>query len=152
MLLACAAAYCPDPGRRAGFALPFDVVTGEPIPDVWERWWAFDPLRALQDPRQGVARVESLKSLRLLLLDCGSRDEYGLHLGARRMHRLLDRLGIAHQYEEFEDGHGGTQYRYDVSLPRLAAALAGTGAPEPREHGASTRGAGKTASHGSEGR
>jgi hypothetical protein len=36
-------------------------------------------------------------------------------------------LGISHEYEEFDDGHMNTSYRYEVSLPRLAKALgAGT--------------------------
>lgn len=152
MVLACAAAYSPDPDRRAGFALPFDVVTGEPVAEVWRRWLQVDPLHALQDKRRGAARAQALRALRLLSVDCGSRDQYGLHLGARRMHRLLTQLEIAHQYEEFEDGHSGTQYRYDVSLPRLAAALAEAPAPASAERGTPPRASAGTATHGPEGR
>jgi hypothetical protein len=32
-------------------------------------------------------------------------------------------LGIAHSYEEFDGTHSGIDWRYDVSLPRLAKAL-----------------------------
>jgi hypothetical protein len=31
---------------------------------------------------------------------------------------------VKHEYEEFEDGHMNIPYRYDVSLPKLSAALA----------------------------
>ena len=56
--------------------------------------------------------------------DCGIRDEWSLHHGARLFTRRLKELGIAHEYEEFDDGHMNVQYRYDVSLPKLARALA----------------------------
>jgi hypothetical protein len=37
-----------------------------------------------------------LRSLALLHFDCGVRDEWWLHLGARMMKRRLETLGIAH--------------------------------------------------------
>jgi enterochelin esterase family protein len=36
--------------------------------------------------------------------------------------RLRDR-GVSLVHEEFPGGHRGTAYRYDVSIPRLLAAL-----------------------------
>jgi enterochelin esterase family protein len=33
------------------------------------------------------------------------------------------RSAIACEHQEFDDGHRGTAYRYDVSLPKLAAAI-----------------------------
>ena len=39
------------------------------------------------------------------------------------MHRALDRLGVAHTYEEFPDNHSSVDYRMDISLPLLAKAL-----------------------------
>ena len=38
--------------------------------------------------------------------------------------RRLAALEIAHEYEEFADGHMNVHYRYDVSLPRMSRALA----------------------------
>jgi hypothetical protein len=61
--------------------------------------------------------------MKLLFLDCGIKDEWNLHLGMRAFARELDRLGIRHEKEEFDDGHMNVQYRYDVSLPKLAQAL-----------------------------
>lgn len=117
-ILAMAACYSPAAAEPLGIALPFDLHTCERRPDVWERWLAWDP----------VAQVDryaaSLRQFALLYLDCGTRDEFNLHYGARQMVRLLDARGIAHEYQEFDDGHMSVQYRYDVSLPKIAAALA----------------------------
>ena len=59
----------------------------------------------------------------LLVIDCGNEDQYHLHYGARRLHRLLDSRGVAHVYEEFPDNHSSIDYRMDVSLPLLEKAL-----------------------------
>jgi enterochelin esterase family protein len=39
------------------------------------------------------------------------------------MTRRLTELGIAHESERYDDGHMNVSYRYDVSLPKIAAAL-----------------------------
>jgi S-formylglutathione hydrolase FrmB len=116
-ILAMAACYSPEPGAEMGVGLPFDLATGLPRADVWPRWQAFDPLRLLP------AHAAALRSLRLLYLDCGTKDEFHLHHGARAFTAELKQLGIAHRYEEFDDGHMNVPYRYDVSLPELARAL-----------------------------
>lgn len=116
-ILAMAACYSPDPAAELGAALPVDLATAEPRPDVWARWLAHDPLRLL------AAHEAALRSLRLLYLDCGTKDEFHLHHGARRFVRELAARGIAHHYEEFDDGHMNVSYRYDTSLPLLARAL-----------------------------
>ena len=67
--------------------------------------------------------VDALRSLRLLFIDCGTRDEFHLHFGARRLVQRLRTHAIAHEHEEFDDGHMDIDYRYDVSLPKLAQAL-----------------------------
>ena len=117
-ILGMAACYSPDPEAELGVALPFDLETGAFRDDVWERWLAFDPLRRLP------ACEDALRSLRLLHLDCGRRDEFHLRHGARMFARELRAREIPHRYEEFDDGHMNVSYRYDTSLPLLAAALA----------------------------
>ena len=67
--------------------------------------------------------ADALRAMKLLYLDCGTRDEWSLHHGARLFARRLRELGIAHQHEEFDDAHMNVPYRYEVSLPRLAKAL-----------------------------
>jgi len=118
-ILGMAAAYSPNPEAEPfGFDLPCDLETGAFREDVWERWLENDPLRLLE------SHADALGSMKLLYLDCGIRDEWSLHHGARLFTRRLKQLGIAHEYEEFDDGHMNVQYRYDVSLPKLARALA----------------------------
>ena len=118
-ILAMAACYSPDPAAPLGIALPFDVASGEWREDVWQRWLQFDPAMILDQ------HAEALGSLRYLFLDCGARDEFNLHWGARVMARRLAARGIAHEHLEFDDGHMGVSYRYEVSLPKMAAALIG---------------------------
>ena len=120
--LAMAAAYSPDPRAEHGFELPFDLATCDLRPDVFARWLAFDPVRRV------AARAAALRALRLLFVDCGVRDEHQLHFGARRFVRECRSHRIAVEHEEFEDGHRGTAYRYDVSIPKVIAALAGAAA------------------------
>jgi enterochelin esterase family protein len=119
MMLAMAASYSPEAGRPGGVALPFDVETGELDAEVWLRWKACDPVRMVEEP----AHAEALRGLRLLFIDAGTRDEHGLDLGARILVGRLRAAGVTVEHQEFDDGHRGTAYRYDVSLPKLAAAL-----------------------------
>jgi len=116
-IVGMAACYSPERSAEMGVGLPFDLTTGLPRPEVFQRWLTFDPLRMLP------AHAEALRSLRLLYLDCGTQDEFHLHHGARAFTAELRRLGIAHTYEEFDDGHMNVSYRYDTSLPALARAL-----------------------------
>ncbi len=121
-VLAMAACYSPDPALRPlPIAFPVEIETCARIPAVWERWLAHDPVVMVEQP----AVQDALRSLKLLYFECGRRDEYLLHFGARRLARKLDALGIAFAYEETDDPHGGTWYRHPVVLGRLAAALEG---------------------------
>jgi S-formylglutathione hydrolase FrmB len=117
-ILAMAAAYSPNPATPPfGIDLPCDLETGAFRDDVWGRWMALDPIRMLE------RHAEALRSLSLLYLDCGIRDEWSLQLGMRLFAHRLTVLGIKHQVEEFDDGHMNVQYRYDTSLPLIARAL-----------------------------
>ena len=62
-------------------------------------------------------------SLRGIYIDCGWRDQYHLHYGARLLSKRLAQHGIRHVYEEFDDNHSSIDYRMDVSLPYLYRAL-----------------------------
>lgn len=119
-ILAMAACYSPNPKQPPplAFDLPFDLATGALRDDVWERWLAWDPVRMVE------RHLEALASQRLLFLDCGRKDEFRLDLGARIFCQRLRAHAVPHEHEEFDDGHMSIQYRYDVSLPKLGAALA----------------------------
>ena len=117
-ILAMAAAYSPNPiGSPLPIDFPFDLETCELKPDVWKRWLEHDPVQ-LAD-----RYADNLKKLRLLFIDCGSRDEFNLQFGARQLIKKLQALGVPHEYEEFDDGHNGVSYRYQVSLPKIVQAL-----------------------------
>jgi enterochelin esterase family protein len=129
MMLAMAACYSPDASQPLGIGLPFDIETGEIDWAVWRRWKAWDPVEMVAAPAYAAA----LRGLTLLFLDAGTRDEASLDLGARILARRLTALGVRFEHQEFDDGHRGTAYRYDVSLPMMAAALGAP--PPPRRNG-----------------
>jgi S-formylglutathione hydrolase FrmB len=122
-MMAMAACYSPDPAKPApgNMRLPFEPRTCQLVPEIWEQWKNFDPLKMLEEAKC----QETLGSLRTLFLDCGSQDEYNLQFGHRRFSARATELGIAHRYEEFPDTHADTAYRYRVSLPLLAEAITG---------------------------
>jgi hypothetical protein len=113
-----AAHYSPDPGsKELGLQLPFNTETGEILDDVWKIWLTWDPIRMVDK------YSTNLKKLKLIYLDCGIKDEYNLHLGARILHSKLEIMNIKHFYEEFDDGHMNINYRNDISLPKIYTAL-----------------------------
>lgn len=108
------ACYSPN---GVDFELPFDLETGEMRDDVWQRWLEHDPVRLVEK------HVENLKSLKLIFIDAGTRDEFALDLGARILSRKLNDLEIPHIHEEFDDGHFSISYRYDRSLELISNAI-----------------------------
>jgi enterochelin esterase-like enzyme len=117
-ILAMAAHYSPNSeSSEMAVDLPFDLRTGEMLENVWNRWLAWDPVRMIEKYHQ------NLKKLKLIYIDCGIRDEFNLHIGARILHSKLEKMNIKHFYEEFDDGHMNISYRYDVSLPKIYSAL-----------------------------
>jgi enterochelin esterase family protein len=117
-IVAMAAFYSANPDAVMGIDLPFELPGGRIREDVWARWLEHDPVRLVD------SRSSALKSLKLLFIDCGNKDEFNLHHGARMLTQRLEALEVPHQYEEFEDTHMAIQYRYDVSIPLLVEALA----------------------------
>ncbi len=109
-ILAMSACYSPRVDGN-GYDLLFDPETGAYRPELFKRWLAHDPYRMV------AAHKNALASLELLFLDVGSHDEFHLQLGARLLHERLQELDVEHRYEEFEDGHFSTSYRYAVSIP-----------------------------------
>ena len=117
MNLAMAATYDADRKTPLGFRVPFNLETGELIPARWHRWQRHDPVNLVASCRK------NLKSMRGIFIDCGWRDQYHLHYGARLLSKRLTQHGIAHVYEEFDDNHSSIDYRMDVSVPFLYRAL-----------------------------
>jgi hypothetical protein len=117
MNLCMAATYDPDRKAPLGFRVPFDLDTGEVIPERWRQWRKHDPINLVDKYKK------NLQSLRGIFIDCGSRDQYHIHFGSRILSKRLSAAKIRHTYQEFPDNHSDIDYRMDVSLPFLYRAL-----------------------------
>jgi S-formylglutathione hydrolase FrmB len=119
MTLGCSACFS---AREDGTPeLPFDARTGAPIPEVWQRWLDWDPVRMVD------RYAEALRSLRAVWIDAGKRDEFYLDLGATAFRDGLSRIGVPDErvhFELFDAGHGGIDYRYPIALTWIANRLA----------------------------
>jgi S-formylglutathione hydrolase FrmB len=114
--LAMAACYSADPDGT--IQQPFDVATGQLVPEIWERWLAWDPVRMV------AGHADALRSMRALYVDAGTRDEYFLDLGAEAFRRELESIGVTDVFFElFDAAHGGIDYRYPIALEYLATRL-----------------------------
>jgi enterochelin esterase family protein len=111
------ACYSPNPGSELGFDLPFDLRTGEIREDVWARWLENDPVRLVE------RYADNLKTLKLLFIDAGTRDEFALHLGARILVEKFKKFDVPHVHEEFDDGHFNISYRFNRSLELISKAI-----------------------------
>lgn len=117
MNLCMAATYDPDPTAPNGFRVPFDLTTGEIIPQRWRQWLKHDPIKLVRRYRN------NLKKLRGIYMDCGWRDQYHIQYGSRLIAAQLKAHGIRHRYDEFDGTHSGIDHRMDVSLPFLQRVL-----------------------------
>jgi len=117
MNFAQSAFYDPDPSQFLSMRLPLDPYTGEFIAERWANWMAHDPVVMFD------TLGDNLRKLKLIYMDCGDHDNFGIHLGMRRFAKKLKAANIAHTYEEFDDDHMDVDYRMDVFLPILAKAL-----------------------------
>jgi len=125
-----ASCYSPIESEPGRFELPFDLETGAVRPEVWSRWLAWDPVRMIQTDTYR----DALRRLAYVYADGGSRDEYGLDVGARVFTAVAQRQGVRVDLEEFDGVHGDGGPRYDVMIPRLLKAL-GFPAPNDRPAG-----------------
>ena len=114
IMMAMAACYSPNSDSEWGFDMPFYLETGEIRESVWARWLKHDPVNLVEES------IENLKSLRLLFIDAGTRDEFALDIGARVLVNRLKKHGINHIHEEFDDGHFNIQYRENRSFELIS--------------------------------
>ena len=103
-IIGMSSCYSPN---GTSFDLPFDLETGEIRQDIWAKWLTHDPVRLVEKS------VENLKSLKLLFLDAGTRDEFALDIGAKILSKKLKDFDIPHIHEEFDDGHFNISYRFN---------------------------------------
>jgi hypothetical protein len=116
MTLGCSACFSADDDGTV--RLPFDPRTGRLIPELWERWLAWDPVRMV--PRY----ADALRGLTAIWIDAGKRDEWYLDLGAEAFVAELAKIGVTDvRFEIFDATHMSIDYRYPLSLAFLAEKL-----------------------------
>jgi hypothetical protein len=112
-------AACYSADADGTVRLPYDLETGELVPEIWERWLRWDPVRMAR------ANGDVLRGMRAVWIDAGERDEYFLDLGALAFARELRRAGVSDfQFELFDATHRAIEYRYPMALGFLAERLA----------------------------
>jgi hypothetical protein len=113
-----AMAACYSANEDGSIDLPFDTETGQLIDEIWQRWLAWDPVRMVD------RHAETLRGLRAIYIDSGSRDQYYLDLGAEAFRRALERIGVIDVFFElFDATHSSIEYRYPIALRYLAERL-----------------------------
>lgn len=118
LLSTYAMAACYSANEDGSIDFPFELRTGRIVPDVWERWLEWDPVR------RASRHADALRELRAVWIDAGRSDEYFLDLGATAFKDALDDIGVPEvRFELFEGKHGGITHRYPLSLAYLAARL-----------------------------
>ena len=101
--------------------LPFRLATGELLPEVWERWLAWDPVQ------MAASHADALRAARGIWIDAGRNDEYFLDLGAVAFRDAVAAAGVPADrvhFELFEGTHRGLNHRFPLSLTFLAERLA----------------------------
>jgi S-formylglutathione hydrolase FrmB len=114
-----AACYSADPDGTV--RLPFDLDTGQLIPEIWDRWLAHDPVRMV------AAHADAVRGLRGIWIDAGTKDEYFLDLGAEAFRRELEKVGVGEptvHFELVEGTHSDLEHRYPMALAWLAERIA----------------------------
>jgi S-formylglutathione hydrolase FrmB len=120
VLTALGVAACFSASDDGTPQLPFDPVTGVLRPEVWQRWLDWDPVRMA--PRYS----DQLRSMRAVWIDCGTRDDYFLDIGAQAFHQQLVDVGLPEEriaFELFDATHSGVDYRYPLALEWLSRRL-----------------------------
>jgi S-formylglutathione hydrolase FrmB len=114
-------AACYSTDADGTVRLPFEPATGRLVPDVWDRWLAWDPVRMV------APRADALRGLRAIWIDAGRSDEFYLDLGAEAFRAELAAIGVDDErvrFELFDGGHGGLEWRYPDAVAWLAERLA----------------------------
>ena len=101
--IAWSAALTPNPNNPPFYAdFPWEYDESSKLVQnqaVWDRFLESDILRRLS------ASEEILRRMRAIYIDCGTSDGFGFIADARKVHEILEGLGIEHTYKEFPGSH-----------------------------------------------
>jgi hypothetical protein len=121
LLITLGVAACFSADDDGTVRLPFNTKTGQLIPELWERWLAWDPVRMVSQ------HAKALQGMTAIWVDGGKSDEWYLDLGGEAFVAELAKIGVTDvHFELFEGTHGGIDYRYPLSLAYLAEKLSPT--------------------------
>jgi S-formylglutathione hydrolase FrmB len=111
-------AACYSADEDGTVHLPYDTDTGELIPEIWEKWLAWDPVRMVEN------YAEAMQGMTAIYIDAGRRDQFFLDLGAEAFRRRLADIGVTDvDFDLFDATHSSIEYRYPRSLKYLAERL-----------------------------
>jgi S-formylglutathione hydrolase FrmB len=113
-------AACYSTDADGTMRLPFDPATGRLVPEVWERWLNWDPVRMASE------RADALRGLRAVWIDAGRSDEYYLDVGAVAFRDALAAIGVAEDrsaFELFDGTHANLEWHYPLAIGWLAERL-----------------------------
>lgn len=113
-------AACYSADADGSVRLPFEPRTGRLIPEIWDRWLAWDPVR------MAPLHAGALRGLCAAWIDAGHSDDYYLDLGADAFRAELAALGLDDgrmRFELFDGTHSGIDWRYPMAVGWLAERL-----------------------------
>jgi S-formylglutathione hydrolase FrmB len=115
-----AACFSTDPDGTV--RIPFETATGRLIPEVWDRWLAWDPVRMV------AGHADALRGLSGIWIDAGTSDEFYLDLGATAFRDELAGIGVTEPVVHFElvgGTHSDLEHRYPMAIAWLAERISG---------------------------
>lgn len=118
IMLSSAACYAPNPKSGPLYGdLYFDQNTAKIIPEVQQRYLAWDPICLFKKQKSNIAK------LKYIYLDAGREDEHGLQYGQRQLAEILKDFGTSFDLEEYPGGHSGQTHRYSLRALKLLSRM-----------------------------
>ena len=114
-------AACYSADADGTVRLPFEPATGRVIPEVWDRWLQWDPVRMVE------RYADAMRGMRAIWIDAGRSDDFYLDLGAEAFRAELARVRVPPdvlRFELFDGTHSNIDWRYPDAIAWLAERLA----------------------------
>jgi S-formylglutathione hydrolase FrmB len=119
LFFAISSGYSPNPNNPPYYVdFPYDPVTFEPIPAVFDRWSQKYPIALIQ------SHVAQLKAMQGIYFDIGDKDDFGNNYDADQYKSALDAAGIPYHYEFFVGTHDNhVNQRVSIALSYLSSVI-----------------------------
>lgn len=106
LFVAIAGAWSPNPNAPLYCDFPYQLGLGGTLvfrPEVFDKWRENDPVQMAERYTDNLRRIR-------LRFECGFEDSSEGYAGARRLHAVLERLGVQHEFEDFDGTHMNRVY------------------------------------------